>query len=144
MTRSSVLDLWLWPLEAARTAVGVAETFSNAQAVIAKRTPKITSAMRDPLNADSRELTRMVTEKVDAFGRSGKILTDGQGKIQAALSAQAKDLGRFAGGEIFGPADWMRIANRNVELWSAMVNLPGASLHPVRTRVSKNARRLKR
>lgn len=144
MTRSSLFDLWFWPLEAARTAMGVAETLANAQSVIAARTPMITSALHDPLHGDTHELRRMVTEKVDAIGSSGTILAAGQGKIRAALSGQARDLGRLAGGEIFSLTDWVRVVDRNVQLWSAMIALPGASWRPVRQRVAKNARRLKR
>lgn len=143
MARASILDFWLWPLEAAQTAIGLGETLWNAHAVVGARTPMIRAAFSDPLGANTRELTRMVTEKWDAFGRSGRVLAGGERTIRGAMTANARDFGRMAGGDLFWPADWLRLAERNMALWSAVTTLPGAALEPVRTRVASNARRLR-
>jgi hypothetical protein len=143
VAQPNIFDFWRWPLEVVRTAAGFGETLWNAHAVIGVRTPMIKAAFFDPLGADTRELTRMVTEKWDAFGQSGRVLAAGERTICGAMTANARDFGRMAAGELFWPADWWRLAERNMALWSAVSTLPGAALEPVRTQVASNARRLR-
>lgn len=144
MTKANVLDLWLWPLQSMQTAFKLAETLSSANAVIAARTPMIAAAFADPLNADTRELSRMVSEKSAAFGQSGRSLSAGQRTLHRAVTTNARDFGRLAGGDLLGPAIWWRMAERNLQFWSTFMALPGEALAPIHKRATGNARRLRR
>jgi hypothetical protein len=143
VAKGNILDLWLWPFEAMRTATDITHTLMNAQAVINTRTPMIKAAIANPTTANTGELNRMVTEKVETFGRSQRKLAAGQSVIQNAVSANVRDLGRIAGGDLLNPADWFRIGQRNLQLWSTMATLPGDVLKPVSRRVAGNASRLR-
>lgn len=66
MTRTGIFNIWAAPWDWARTATAMAEVAWAAPAVIAARMPLIVAASISPCDADTRELTRMVTEKADA------------------------------------------------------------------------------
>ena len=143
-TTQSVADLWLWPLQAARLGGAWAETMLAAQRVVAARMPTIASAMQDPLRADHAELNLMVSEKVGAFQLSGQAVNTANAVVRRAADANARALGRMAGGGVLWPADWMMLAEGNWAAFSAMAALPAAALAPVHKRVTANDRRLRR
>lgn len=140
---SDLLKLWFWPLEAAQLGVHWAETLVASQNVIAARLPVIGAALADPLRADHRELSRMVTEKGRAFGRSGRTANAAFETLRRSSHANARDMGRFSGGDMLWPADWLRIFERNLAAGMALAALPGEALAPVHKRATANARRLK-
>lgn len=140
----SVMDLWLWPLSAARLGSQWAETMLATQRVIAARLPTIASAMQNPMAADHAELGLMVSEKVGAFRSSGEAVTSAGAVVRRAADANARALGRMAGGGMLWPADWMRLAEGNIAAASAMAALPAATLAPVHKKVTANDRRLRR
>jgi hypothetical protein len=141
--------LWLWPWTMARTGLALFETMAGAQTVVGARLPLIGASLQDPWSAapgtaGHRELSRMVSEKTDAFGDSHRTIRVAAGKAQAAGEANLRDLARLASGALPGPADWMRSAERNLGAWTALALLPAAALAPVHRRVRANAARLGR
>ena len=135
--------LWLWPWTMAQANRARLETMVAAPTVVAARMPAISAAMQNPLNADLHELTRMVTEKADAFGQSQRSLTSASQRFQAASEGNARDLGKLSGGGIFDPAIYMRIFERNVSAAAALLSLPGEAIAPIHKKATRNARRLR-
>ena len=140
----NAVALWFWPLRAARLGTDVAETMMGAQRVISARMPTISDAMRKPLAPDHAELGLMVSEKVEAFDRSGKSMVAAGGVICRAVVSNAKTLGGLAGGRMLWPNEWMRIAENNMAAAAALVTLPAAALAPIHREVVANDRRLSR
>lgn len=71
----------------------VGETLDASQSVIASRSATIAAATRNPLTADTHELTTMVAEKSSAFARSSAILAGDWSRLQGEMFAQAQALG---------------------------------------------------
>ena len=134
--------LWTWPLKAAQLGSDLMETVSGAHSVIATRLPMIEEAMRDPWSADHQELSRMVTEKVAAFGASGRAAATASDRVRSASVGNARALGRLTGGGILWPQDWMKLAEANLAACAAMATLPAAVLAPVHRGVTANRKRL--
>jgi hypothetical protein len=138
------LTLWSWPLATARWSSDMVEMMMGAQRVVAARMPTILSAMQNPIAADRVELNRMVSEKVGAFNASGASVTAAGSAVHRAADANARALGRMAGGGILWPQDWMRLAESNLAAMAAMAALPTTTLAPIRSGVKANDRRLQR
>lgn len=138
-----LLSLWTWPWELARANIALAETLIAAPAVVSARLPAIGEAIANPWTADYRELSLMVTEKLDAFGLSHASVTSAGNKLKAVGEANARDLGRLSGGTPLWPADWLRIAERNLDLFATMTTLPGRAVRPIHRSATANARRLR-
>ena len=136
--------LWLWPWTIAQANRAWLETLVAAPAVIAARMPAIAEAVQNPLTADTRELSRMVTEKADAFGRSQRSLTSASQKFQTASKENARDLAKLSGGGIFDPTICMRIFERNISACAALLSLPREAIAPIHKKATRNARRLGR
>ncbi|MDB5725065.1 MAG: hypothetical protein JWQ16_1819, partial [Novosphingobium sp.] len=64
-------------------------------------------------------------------------------KIQAATAGNARDFGKMTGGGVLWPADYMRMAERNLSALAALVTFPGEALAPIHRGVTSNARRLR-
>jgi hypothetical protein len=141
--RSTWFDLWAAPMEMAATAQAFAETAIGAQAVIAKRTPMIFEAFTSPWTANLPELALMVSEKSVAFEASARSATARGKALNKAVSGQVAALGRLGSGGWLTPMDWWGIAERNLEVCTAMMALPGEMLAPYHKGVTGNARRLK-
>jgi len=139
----TMMKLWFWPWEAAQIASRLVETAVATQTVLAARLPMISAAMANPLDADHRELSLMVSEKVEAFGRSGRSLSKAGKAVQHAANANARDLTRLGGGG-FLPADWMAVFERNMLMAATLMTLPMEALAPIHKGVTSNARRLRR
>jgi hypothetical protein len=140
----NLMKLWFWPFEAAQTAVRLMETAVATQSVLAVRLPIISAAASNPFSADHRELSLMVSEKVDAFGRSGRSVANASGVVQRAAAANARDFGRASGGSVLTPMDWLVIFERNILIATTLMSLPMQSLAPVHKGVTANAKRLRR
>lgn len=141
--QADFLSFWTWPGELVRANLALADAMIAAPGVVAARLPAIGDALANPWTADHTELNLMVTEKLDAFGLSHASVINAARKLKTVGEANARDLGRLSGGTPLGPADWMRIAERNLELFATLVALPGRALAPVHRTVSHNARRLR-
>lgn len=141
VTRSA-MDLWLWPLQAARLGSDWMETMAATGRVISARLPTIASAMQNPLAADHGELNLMVSEKVGAFNLSGDAINAAGAVVRRAADANARALGRMAGGGVLWPMEWMKLAEGNLAAAAALAALPAATLAPVHKRVTANDRRL--
>jgi hypothetical protein len=139
----TMMKLWFWPWEAAQMGARVVETMVATQTVLAARLPMISAAMANPLAADHRELSLMVSEKIDAFGRSGRSVSKAGAAVQKAAQANARDLGRLGGGALL-PTDWLTLFERNMAMATTLMTLPMDALAPIHKGVTSNARRLRR
>ncbi|WCT72612.1 hypothetical protein PQ455_13345 [Sphingomonas naphthae] len=139
-----MLALWSWPLQMAKLGSDMAETAVGAQRVVGARMPVIEAAMRNPFTADHAELGLMVSEKVAAFGKSGRSVSAAGGKMGRAAKANAAAAGKMASGRILWPTDWLQLMETNLAAATAFAELPAAALHPIHSGVKANERRLKR
>jgi hypothetical protein len=140
----NAFSLWLWPLHAARLGADAIETTLAGQQVIGARLPTMVSAMRAPLMADHVELSRMVTEKVTAFGISGKSASRAGDVVRRASTANARAMGTMACGGALWPAEWIRLTEHNLAACAALAALPAAMLRPIHGSVVANEKRLRR
>ncbi len=133
-----------WKLGASMWANSVAlqETATAAHGVIGHRSKTIEAAMRDPLTADVAELSRMVPEKMAAFGKAGSSLVEDWIDINADLMAQSRDMIGLFG---FWPPSGVaieRISKRGSKLAVKMSMAGGRALKPVHAAATANDRRL--
>jgi hypothetical protein len=142
-TAKDTMALWMWPWMMAKAHLDFIETLIVAPKVVAARVPVMASAAQNPWLCDYGELTRMVTEKGDALGIAHDKITSASRKLQSASEANARDLGKLAGGAMLLPTDWFEMAERSYSAWAALVALPGEAIAPVHRRVTGNARRLR-
>jgi hypothetical protein len=126
----------------AKVASDLAETMLGAQRVVSARLPMIGAAFTDPLNADHRELGRMVSEKVTAFQTSGRSIEKAGGATRDAAAANAKAWQSMAGGAMLWPNDWLRLFEINMTAWAAIATLPATTLAPIHAGVVANDKRL--
>lgn len=140
----NAVTVWNWPLASAQWGRDMAEMMLGAQRVVAARMPTILSAMQNPIAADHAELKRMVSEKVGAFNASGRSVAAAGDAVHRAADANARALGRIAGGGVLWPQDWMRLAERNLAALAALAALPTTTLAPLQSGVRANDKRLRR
>lgn len=86
------LSAWKDLLAACRM---VGETMSATNDVVASRSGTIAAAARDPLHADHRELSRMVSEKGRAFTSAGQVLAGDWSALQKDFARQSEALGAW-------------------------------------------------
>lgn len=145
---SSFFDDWpalaSWPLAIARFQTDWFDTLANTNEVLSQRIPILAQSLVYPASTDLGELSRMVTEKVDALGRSGLAGNTAATRIRRAAEANARALGHLSGGGWLSPLEWFTMFERNVDIAATLISLPTTILAPVRARVASNARRLKR
>ena len=120
-------------LEALATGLRSTETMLAASSVIGTRTGMIQSAAAAPLRGNYRELSRMVPEKVAAFGAAADILAKEGRQWQEAVTA-------LAGSAEPGVDSWFRTVDAVTALWAA----PDAALRPIHRTATANARRLRK
>ncbi len=130
-------------MDAMKLGNDLAETMTGAQRVVAARLPMMGMAITDPINADHRELGKMVTEKVAAFRTSGRSVESAGRAARAAATSNAKALGTLAGGGLLWPQDWLRLFETNVAAAAAIATLPAAALAPIHHGVVSNDKRLR-
>lgn len=138
------MALWMWPLTMAKLSTDWIETVMSAAHVVDTRMPMIAAAWLSPLTANRTELSRMVTEKTDAFGKSTQSITTAQGSIRRASEANARALGKLSGGQVLGFAEWAGIFERNLEIAATLLAMPTKALAPIHGRATANSRRLGR
>jgi len=139
-----VMALWQWPLTLMQTQAHFFESIMAMPVVLEARLPMIADSMRSPATANSAELSRMVTEKTAAFDHSRRSLTAVANKVQKANDANVRDLHKLSRGSMMWPADYMRIAERNLSVFAALIASPGEALAPIHKSVTANARRLRK
>ena len=132
---TAMADLW-------QAGLKMNETLLHTHSVLNPRTPILWSAFLSPMTADYRELQLMVTEKVDAFGRSARYGSRGAQAFKSAIDANTRDFGRLSAGTMLWRTDWLTIMERTMAAATALFALPGRVVAPVHTRVAANARRL--
>ncbi len=82
-------------LEMQTTWLRGVETLRASQTVIDVRSEKMRDAVSSPMSADLAELSRMVPEKLDAFGRSANAVTRDTMAMHRAWTVQMQRLGRM-------------------------------------------------
>lgn len=133
------MSLMTMPWQIAKTMTAWAETMVAMQAVIGARSLIILEAMADPTKAGHPELSRMVNEKFDAFGRSAKSVEIDGRHLNRLWSRQFRTLSR--GGPL-GFAEGWAILEAALAATVTLTGLPGRSLRPIHQRVTGNAARL--
>lgn len=141
---------WLKMLDAGaqmvRTTAALAETVTASHAVISRRSAIFGSAVQSPASADHAELSRMMPEKMKAFGASGASMGRDMMAIQSALMHEAMQLGMMAmTGRLPGAGALAeRGANLAVNTMTLGAAMGARSLAPIHRAATANARRLKR
>lgn len=121
----------------------VGETLDASQSVIASRSETIAEATRNPLKADTRELSMMVAEKSQAFAKSGAILANDWTKLQGEMLAQAQAIGSLMMSgrpPSFGAAQ--SIAARQQRIGTRALATGVRALGPIHATATANQRRL--
>ncbi|MBU0557410.1 MAG: hypothetical protein KKD64_04380 [Alphaproteobacteria bacterium] len=132
----------LW-LDLFQTGVRAAETMVSTQNVLLARTPILLAAWQSPFTADGKELSLMVSEKLDAFGKASQVHSRGTRRLRHASDANARDMRRLASGALLWPHEWMAIMERNVAAAVALMAMPGKMLVPYHSAVTANDKRLR-
>ena len=121
----------------------VGETMVAANDVVASRGETIAAAARDPLGADTNELSRMVTEKGSAFSRAGSSLAGDWMTMQGDMMRQAQAIGAVClSGRMPSPAAATAIANRGARLSQSALTSGIKALRPIHAMATANRRRL--
>ena len=125
------------------------ETLQASHDVVGARTEKIRAAAASPLTGDYAELSRMVPEKLDAFGRSAQIIGRSVLSMHAAWILQMERVGMMM---FLGRAPTLteattladQTANYTMGAMTAGAKLGEGALAPVHRTATGNARRLER
>ena len=132
--------LWSSMLNAGRM---MSETAEAAQAVIASRSETIAAATRHPLDADTRELNRMVSEKGTAFASAGASLASDWNGMQSDLFAQAQAIGRlWMSGHLPTPRATGAILARGQRINERALSSGIKALRPIHATATANRKRL--
>lgn len=131
------------------TAQRAGETVTASEEVIARRTTMMGDAVRSPLDGNYRELSRMVPEKLDAFGKSGAAIAADWWAMHSTLMAQARHVGTMAmRGRAPTFAEVAELSTSNIAFALSAFERAGAmsakGLKPIHASATGNARRLKR
>ena len=139
-TMPSPWDLWRanWT-----NAARLGETMLAANVVVASRMATIAAAVHDPLAADGAELSRMVTEKLDAFGQAGASLARDAGAMGADMVSAAYVLGALSTGGFGAVEHGRRWSSSIARATHRAMGAPGRALAPVHARATDNAERLR-
>lgn len=119
------------------TAVRMGETLAAANTVIGSRVETMREAARDPLAGDYGELTRMVSEKVEAFTASGLSLARDIGAIQMEMATAMIQAARPPSMRRFNA-----LSGRSARIAEHAAGAVGRALDPVHASATANARRL--
>ncbi len=137
------LTLWMWPWAMADLAQKWTATMWSSAEVIAVRLPIIADAWREPSDGNRRELSRMVTEKVEAITLSHRSLEPAHRAGAQAFTAWFRLVEGAMAGNFPGAGATARLAQANLALAAAWTSAPGAALAPIQRSAAKNARRLR-
>jgi hypothetical protein len=141
------LDFWTsaWRNTASLMKVGVkAQEMANASAfVFAIRSRAIEEAVRDPLNADYGELSRMVPEKLQAFSQAGSDAFSDLFAWQAeAYAVWQQAVGMMMGGKLPTLSQFERLSARSMRMATSASIASSKELAPIHKTATANARRL--
>jgi hypothetical protein len=133
-----------WRIGAALWQSGFAlgETAIASHAVIGHRSRTIDAAMRDPARADVAELSRMMPEKMSAFGEAGSAMLGDWFGFQRDLLAQGSDLAALMTGAVPVRARTERIGRRASRMALRAATAGGRALAPIHATATANQRRL--
>jgi hypothetical protein len=121
----------------------VGETLDASHSVIASRSGTIAAAARSPLDADTRELNKMVAEKSSAFAKSGAILASDWTKLQGEMVAQAQALGSlWMSGRPPSFSAAQSIAARSQRIGTRALSSGVRALRPIHATATANKKRL--
>ena len=120
------------------------ETVNATGTVLSQRGKIIDHAMRNPFSSDTRELARMMPEKMSAFSKSGQSLADDMVRMQSLSVAHIGDLITVSlRGTLPTIRDLERLSARAMEIGSLAANAWLGALMPVHQTVTANAKRLR-
>jgi len=116
------------------------ETIAASATVVRARGDLIAAGMRSPIDADYRELSTMLPEKITAFGKSGsaaaaELQSTRSGFLGAWNFTAAPDTARTL-------SSWMRMTTLGLETLELSARLAEAAIKPVHRTVTANAKRL--
>ena len=136
-------------LELTRMGQRMSETMAASHDVIGARSGMIRTALGSPLEANYRELARMVPEKVEAFSKAGAAIATEWWAMQADMLTQAQQLGQMAlKGRPPTAVEWSAMTERTiahgVRALERGVALGAGAVKPIHARATANVRRLKR
>lgn len=126
-----------------------AETLQASGDVIGARTEMMRAATAAPLSGNYAELSRMVPEKVAAFGRSAEVVARDTMAMQSAWIGQMQRLGMMMlAGRMPSAGELATLANQSanyaISAMTAGARMGKGALAPVHRTATGNARRLKR
>ena len=141
-------DFWMrsWSSGVAASQVGLrfAEMMQASNTVITSRCETMAAAARDPVNGDYRELSRMVPEKVAAFGESARTTMGDMAAIQSDAAAHWQQLSAMAWrGRPPTFAELDTLSERALRMAERAIGAGGAALKPVHKTATGNAKRLR-
>jgi hypothetical protein len=121
------------------------ETLVAADSVVRHRSAAIDHAMRNPLAADHTELTGMITEKAEAFGRAGASIAADMTRLQSDMFAQASAVAAmWMTGMPPTARTYGEMANRSQRMMARAIGSGGRALAPIHAKATANAKRLER
>jgi hypothetical protein len=131
------------------TAHRVSQTMAASNEVIGRRTAMMRDAAYSPLDGNYAELSRMVPEKIAAFGKAGAAITGDWWAMQSAFLAQAQKFGAVATrGRAPSLVELSDLSANTMMLGLRMFERVGEmgakGLKPIHASATGNARRLKR
>jgi hypothetical protein len=142
---SAWADLWSSGLRMAQTGIKVTEAMQASGEVIDSRVRTMAEAAIDPLRGDYNELGRMIPEKVDAFGQAGVTAFGDLMAMQSAALANYRQVATLAlAGRAPTIAEAEAIWARSLGIAGRAMDSTGRALAPLHSRVTANARRLRR
>lgn len=133
--------------EMVQTTMKVAETINASSQVVSTRSDMIATAMRSPLDADHREMGRMVPEKVEAFSRSGAAIVTAWWEMQTAWLVEMQHLAGLAmRGRLPTKPELLDLSSRQMAYAVGSVESAAQLGHnavaPIHRKATSNARRL--
>jgi hypothetical protein len=129
----------------ARTGYKMGETMQASGEVIDSRVRTMAEAAADPLAGDYRELSRIIPEKVDAFGRAGATAFGDLVAMQSAAMANCQQMTAIAlKGRAPTAAEAEAMWSRSCGIMTRAMDSTGRALAPLHSSVTANARRLRR
>lgn len=121
------------------------ETLVAADSVIRHRGAAIDAALRNPLTADHAELSRMVSEKAEAFGSAGASVMADMARLQADMMAQASAVAAiWMSGRPPTARAMNELTSRSERMAVRALRSGERALAPVHAKATANAKRLGR
>ncbi|MEO7564832.1 MAG: hypothetical protein ABIR63_04080 [Sphingomicrobium sp.] len=139
-----MMNMWSNWQRMMRAGTMVSETLDASRKVVGHRQETIGAAIGDPLGDDYPELSRMVSEKADAFGAAGLEVSRTWLGMQCDFAAQWADMSSIMLGQWPGPRKALAMAARGERLSRAALSGSVRAMTPIHRTATANARRLGR